>query len=417
MTGLRQLFDELAERPPAPAPLAADELYAAGRRSRQRRRAAWGATATVAVGAMAAGAMGVIGVVAPDRPAPGENVAGPPGRSAPSPTVGSPRGAVQWVGAADATYLYRAVAACSRASVSCPKTRWRLSASTDGGRTWAERGAVIDMVDVTVLDRRTLVGVDWRSSAREPVVSLDGGRTWSEAAPGATVSGVTVAASVCRPAGHGSACQLYGLDSDGRFGRLGRQPALTLTDAGLVAGDGDRLWVGGHDPRSNQPGAAFSADGGHTWSVHAFPGFPDCADPGCHRTEVSAGHGGTAYAMVTDREARREIVYRATADGDWRHIGEQTLPAGVTSGGWSFVTRDGAHVVARYEDVAGQGTDRRRFWAARPGGRQYRPVPMTGLPDKVGAVRRAPDGWLYTHRGDGTVYGSTDGRHWAPTTD
>jgi hypothetical protein len=415
VTGLRELFEELAERPPAPAPLAADELYAAGRRSRRRRRVAWGTTAGVAAGVV--GVIGVIGVGAPDGAAPGEQAAASPGRSAPSPAVGLPRGGVQWVGAADATYLYRAVAACSRAGVSCPKTRWRLSASTDGGRTWAERGPVLDVAGLTVLDRRTLVGADWRSPARDPVVTVDGGRTWSPVPAGSTVSSVTVAATICRPADEASACQIYGLDAQGRFGRLADQPALVLTDGGLVAGGGDRFWVGGHDPRSDQPAAAFTADGGHTWSVYAFAGFPDCADAGCHRVYVATGDGRTAYAMITDREARREVVYRSTVDGDWRHVDARTLPPGVQSSGQSFVTRDGAHVVSRYEAVAGRDADRRRFWAVPDAGGDDRPVPMAGLPEAVGAVRRAPDGWLYAHGQDGTVYGSPDGRHWAPTTD
>jgi hypothetical protein len=415
VTGLRELFEELAERPPAPAPLAADELYAAGRRSRRRRRAAWGATAALAAGAV--GVAGVIGVGAPERAAPGEHAATSPGRSATSPGMAFPPGAVQWVGAADDTYLYRAVAACSRASVSCPKTRWRLSATTDGGRTWAERGAVLDLADLTVLDRATLVGADVRPSTGGPVLSTDGGRTWTAVPSGATVSEVSVAATICRPAGEASACQIYGLDAEGRFGRLARQPSIVLTDGGLVAGGGDRLWIGGHDQRSDQPAAAFSADGGHTWSVYAFAGFPDCADIGCHRVNVTTGDGRTAYAMFTDRDGRREVVYRGTADGNWRDVSERTLPADVVSGGPPFVTRDGAHVVSWYEDVPDRAEDRRRFWAVSDSGGDARPVPLVGLPDAVGAVRRAPDGWLYAHLPDGTVYGSTDGRHWAPTTD
>jgi hypothetical protein len=423
VTGLRELFEELAERPPAPAPLAADELYAAGRRTRRRRRAAWGTTAALAAGAVAAGAVGVAGVIgvgAPERAAPGEHAATSPGPSTPAPVVAPPVGGdqwVDWVGAADATYLYRKAAACSRPSVLCPKTRRQLSASTDGGRTWAGRGPVIELTGLTVLDRRTLVGTDVGSSARGPVVSTDGGRTWSPVPAGAAVTSVTVAATICRPAGDGSACHIYGMDEQGRLGWLADQPAIVLTGGGLVTAAGDRLWVGGHDPRSDQPAAAFSADGGHTWSVYAFAGFPDCADAGCHRVRVTTGDGRTAYALITDGEGRREVVYRGTAGGDWRRVGDRTLPAGVMSGGNSFVTRDGAHIVSRYDydHVAYRETGLQRFWAV-PGG-DDRPVPMVGLPEAVRGIGRAPDGWLYAGLFDGTVYGSTDGRHWAPTTD
>jgi hypothetical protein len=414
MTGLRELFEELAESPPAPGPLAADELYAAGRRSRQRRRAVWAATATVAVGAIAAGVVGLVGGATPDRSAPGEDAAGP-SAPAPAPAVGLPRGGVQWVGAADATHLYRAVAACPEPSASCPKTRWRLSASTDGGRTWTERGPAIEVVGLTVLDRLTLAGADWRSATSDAVLTVDGGRTWSRVDAGATVATATVVTTICGSADTGPTCQLYGLDPAGRFGRLVHQPALAITDAELVAGD--RLWVGGQDPRSRRPMAAVSADRGGTWSVHTFAGFPACADVECYRVEVSTGDGGTAYAMVTDLRSRREAVYRGTPDGRWRLVRDGTSPPEVVSSERSFVTRDGAHVVSRYEDVADRDTDRRRFWAAPPGTGEYRPLRLDGLPDAVRAVRRAPDGWLYTYLDDGTVYGSVDGRRWAPTTD
>jgi hypothetical protein len=415
MTGLREMFEELADRPPPPDTLTADEMYAAGRRDRRRRRTAWAATTTVAVAALAAGVVSV--------PAAGLWTPAPAG-SSDSSAPGDPRpdttGAgdiIQFAGSADPKHLYLGYFACQPAP-SCPKTQVQLVASDDGGRTWAERGSAIDVLGLAVLGPRTLMATDLRDRTRSDlIISSDGGRTWSRARLATTpVAAAGADPVVCLARQNWTDCVLHVMNSAGGFAPLAHQPPVTMADRGAVERRGGNLWVTGTDPAAGRPAVAVSTDGGRTWSAHVFAEPAGCADQRCGPADLATGDGRTAYAVVADPGSRRVVAYRGTAGGGWRRTGDVTTVAdqGIP-GTWSFVAADGTHVVSRMVTNRDGGVDELGFWAATRSG--YRPVSLDGLPGTVYPVRRAPDGWFYTHGyGDNLMYGSVDGLRWEPVT-
>ena len=236
MTGLREMFDEVAGSPGPPSWLSADQVYAAGRRRRTRIGVLKGVAAAVAV-LVAVGVGGVIAASSGDeRPTPADS-------TTPDPAVSGP---VQRVVAADAGHLYVTYFACTPPSNSCPKTKQRLFGSDDGGRTWQERGPALDAVDLTVLGPETLVAIGPKSAVR---VSTTGGRTWSEARRSATpVAAVPDGGGVlCWSArAQDVHCALYAIDpASGRFAPLAAQPEFE-PQFGFVDVVAGHLWIAGH---------------------------------------------------------------------------------------------------------------------------------------------------------------------------
>lgn len=391
MTGLREMFEDLAESPPPPSQITGEEMYAAGRRRRQRRTRIVRTVATLAVTAVAAATASVVTLRSPE----------------PEPASGGeplPAGNINWTGAADSRHLYAAVQACP--DQSCPKTIVQLYASDDGGRSWAPRGEAMALIDTTVVGPSTLVANI--AGASTPNVSTDGGHTWTPARmhnPAETVPpGGTL---ICWTQPDTEWCRPYVVDPAGKwFAPLAKPPALGREAQWAPAGD--RLWAAGTTP-NGKPAVAVSTDAGRTWATETL----DCPDADCTWATVApTADGDTAYAVVTAPNTR--IVYRGGVDGAWARVSTQKVSDEELRGGpRSFVTADGTHVVYEYEPVG--DIEGLTFWAKSGSGTAYERVAMEGLPATVYPIRRAADGWFFTWS-NGSVralYGSTDGRHWS----
>ena len=405
MTGLRELFDEVAGMPGPSSRLSADQVYAAGRRRRTRNGVLKGAAAVVAL----LTAVGVGGAIAAsgggEGPAPADSVA-------PQPTVSGP---VRRVASADADHLYVSYPACPNPGRSCPKTRERLFGSDDGGRTWQERDSAFEAGDLRVLGPETLVAIGAQSAIK---VSTTGGRTWADARrEDRPAGGVSRGAGVvCWSADAGATpCTLHAIDpASGRFAPLASQPPLR-PDFGFVDLVAGHLWASGYSPTvPGRQGVAVSPDAGRNWQTRFLPDPPACAPDPCPLPSLAtSADGTTAYAVVRYQGKREWRVYRITAGGLPERIGgAASVPYSEHGRDGSFVAADGTHVLAQI--VSGEPTDEVRWWAATTS--TYQPVDLNGLPATVDPVERAADGLFYTHSygPDEGVYRSTDGRHWSP---
>lgn len=401
MTGLREMFDEVAGAPGPPSRLSADQVYAAGRRRRTRNGILKGVAAAVAVLV----AVGVGGAIATSgggkRPAPADTVV-------PEPAVSGP---IERVAVGDADHLYVTQFACSTVDKACPKIRQQLLGSDDGGRTWQRRGSAFEPVALEVVGPETLVTIGADSTVR---VSTTGGRTWSAASredtPVAAVPSGGGVACWSADAAH-KPCTLYAIDpASGRFAPLAAQPAFEpeFGFVDLVAG---HLWIAGHQ------GVAISPDAGRTWQTDVLPNPPVCAPDPCPLPSVATSADGTTAYVVVRYDAKRERrVYRITDGGRPERIGGTSVPYNDRGVDASFVTADGTHVLE--QDVHGEPVDKVRWWAATTSTSTYRRIDLEGLSATVYPVRRAPDGSFYTHGygADEGIYRSTDGRHWSPVT-
>jgi hypothetical protein len=399
MTGLREMFDEVAEAPAPPSRLVADEVYTTGRRRRTRNGILKGLAAAVALLA----AVGVGGAIA--TPEGGESPA-PGGSAVPEPDVSGP---AQWVAAADSAHLYITYLNCPDGT--CPKTTVRLLGSDDGGRTWQQRGAPIDVVNPIVVDERTLVAPVSQSLIK---VSVDGGRTWSAATRAsqdmaAVPEGGTLFCQALSDAT--DTCRLIAVDPKSRtFASLATQPRSALS-VGPVESAAGHLWVAGTTTaKSCLPAASVSTDGGRNWATHILPDPAGGGSQRCASVRITTtADGQVAYAVVRDAGGKSRSVYRVRVDGSPELVDTTNTYDNRDA---SFVTADGTHVLAR--TVRGERVDELRWLAAGPAG--YEPIILDGLPGTVYPVRRTPDGWFYTHSygSDRSVYGSIDGRHWSP---
>ena len=370
MTGLREMFDELAAAPAPVGGLSADELYTAGRRrrgpaaGRGRRRGGGGPRGRLrrhdrCGGRAAARRPGTRW--APRRP------------GSPAPASAAPAAIIQQAAAADSQHLYLAFFGCEPLAPSCPKTRLRVVGSDDGGRTWSERGAVVEITDLMALDARTLVATNLGDAAHNLVISRDGGVTWSpvraERTPATTMS--AGAAVLCRAVPDAAGCTLQVVEPSGRSAPLtgaaradaGRRPRVPRRRHPV--GGRHRRRVGpARGRRQHRPGSDL---------VHARVRRrrPAARAGGCAPPQVTSGDSRTAYAVVADPASGRDVVYRGTTTGGWQRL---TTVTGVA---WSFVASDGAHVLAQTVSDRNGDIDRVRFLAAA-GGSAYRPVDLDG---------------------------------------
>ncbi|GLH95698.1 hypothetical protein [Phytohabitans aurantiacus] len=392
MTGLREMFEDLAVSPPPPSQVTGEEMYAAGRRRRKRRTRIVRAVAALAVTAVAAATASVVTMVSP-----------PPEPASSGDPL--PAGNINWIGAADSRHLYAAVQACP--DQSCVKTLVQLYASDNGGQGWTPRGDAMVLVDAVVAGPSTLVATVAGKST--PSVSTNGGHTWTSAQRRSQAAAVPPGGTLfCWASTDAELCSPYVVDpAAGWFAPLARPPALRPGAQWMRAGD--RLWGAGAD-LNGISAVAVSTDAGHTWSTRTL----QCPRAICYgATVATTADGNTAYAVVTSPNAR--FVYRGGVTGAWTLTGIEKITAheAALGGDRSFVTADGTHVVYGTKPVG--DLDGRTFSANSGTDTPYQPVVMDGLPALVRAIGRAPDGWFFTstYGPERAVYGSTDGRHWS----
>jgi hypothetical protein len=412
---LRELLGELADGPAPASTAGAERAFAAGRRRHhRRRRIVAGAASALAVAALLGAGTVAAGWLRPDDRPPATG--GPTGDADPRPGVASPGDRIQWAFATDATHLYLVYIDCS--GTPCRKESFDLVGSDDGGRTWATRARGLPLTDWSLPGAGPLVGTDKTTGA--DVVGLDGGRTWVELAAGTgPVTALPAgAAAACRALGNAPACTLVALDPAARRRMpLATQPPLLLEAGTEVLDVAGALWVTGRDPATGRPAAAVSADRGSTWSAHTFAAPAGCTPSRCDPPGLATADGLTVYATVQDTATRQRAVFRRAAAGGWQPVDATAVPAGGPERQWSYVARDGRHVICETAD-RGREVSECRFWAAPAAGGGYRQVTLDGLPGTVGPVRRAADGWYYTvsHGKESVLYGSADGLRWSAIT-
>lgn len=351
----------------------------------------------------------------------------------------------------DAEHLYAIEADCD----DCPR---ELIASSDGGRSWDERGVELP---ATAAPRLTVLGpevllfswVDSRTDLNsfppdpspsatgtppgtwggipEWAVSVDGGRSLRDI----EVTDTPVAAATrgtrlvrCFDLGLSEPCPLYAVDPvSGRFAPLANQPSFMVWDD-IEAPASAGLWVMGYDKVTRRPAVAVSEDQGRTWQTR-----PIGDTNGANNWDVATTDGNVVYAMfsramnvgitlrkqgqtpvVPEEPAVRPMVFRSTDGGvHWDRVDDVDIDGRVSRVlPGSMVAVDGTHI------LAAEGPSGWR-WVGSVDGRSYRPMTLRGLP-ALGAKPQSilpPRAiaerffiYLYQER----LYTSTDGRNWRP---
>jgi hypothetical protein len=414
MTDLHELLRQAAEGPAPASPLAAGELFAAGRRRRRRRRRIMAGAAAAALAAVTALSATSVLTAQPRREEPPADREASVVRQEPRPGVSGPGAIIQWVGAADAEHLYLAYLHCKGSP--CRKDSFDLVGSDDGGHTWSDRASGVVADDWQVVGPGTLLAMR-ESTMKPPLASMDGGQTWSGLA---VKSAATVVpdggALACHSTDGHKPCQLFAVDPRAAWlAPLSTQPALRLDHSSSIVDVGGRLWLTGTDRASDRPAVALSLDRGRTWSSHVFAEMAACPAQSCAAPALATADGKTVYVTVPDPAGRERIVYRSDDGRAWSRLDTGDIPYG-RGMGWSFVASDGTHVICAL-GPRGQDVDECDFWSAKTGAGYHR-TGLDGLPGTVREVGRTPDGWYYTvsYGQRSTLYGSRDGLHWSPLT-
>jgi hypothetical protein len=444
VTGLRELFEEVADSLP-PSRLGAAEVFAAGRRQRRRRAATGGGAAALVLATLAA--VGVTSLTSHEtaRPVPVSEGAVPAGTLHPGESISQ-------FAAADTKHLYVTFSVCGQSpcdtrtgssiTENAAKVDFQLAGSDDGGRTWSDRGTPIEATRLRALGPHTLIAaapggiIDPTSSAQSSdgagaaksswlvwMISKDGGRTWSRTASDSIPRDTVPAGGsvICWAKFLAESCTLHSVDlASGRLARLANQPGLTMdSDSVQIEQVGGRLWATGTDPQSGRPAVAVSADAGRTWQTHVFTESAVCTPKQCGALDLATADGRTVFVTITESDGRQRYLYRGTDAGSWP---ERVVPALArpVSGERldSFMTNDGSLVLRQTVPVPGPGDDETVYlWALRTTGSGFGKAELEGLPSTVSPIRRASDGWLYTfdYLG-GALYGSSDGWHWSALT-
>jgi photosystem II stability/assembly factor-like uncharacterized protein len=201
-------------------------------------------------------------------------------------------------------------------------TAW-VSATTDGGRTWQTSQSPVAGVPslVAAADTVTLLG----DGAGRPRATGSDGEHWS-----------AVDSVVGEPSALSGDSRLVPLDSPTCGSRTGavrgaalapvlQPPPITVCWWSPVrAGDGS-WWVGGRDAEA-RPALAVSRDGGASWQVRTFPGFPATA------YARAAMLGGHVYAVVLQPAADASLPDRFLAIASSLDGGETFAPVRPTAG-------------------------------------------------------------------------------------
>jgi hypothetical protein len=427
MTELHELFEEVAQAPAPPSTLRPDQVYAQG-----RRRRAMILTARVAAGVVAAGVAAGVAVVA----AGGGEIPQPP-----PPAAEPPRplrtGSVVTVVAGDAAHLYAVVLDCPDDD-NRPADPWDhgcrsdLLGSDDAGQTWQLRhrdiGCAPYLCDLQATGPRTLFRPRTYTGESSPppnqppqyagLSSVDGGRTWKrlrlESQPVRTVpreGWIDVVSSPVQVA-----------DAElGRVAPLSNPPRFDSGTRWLRTATGG-IWIGGTDPATKRPAVAVSDDAGQTWSNHVFTDVPSNTRSyyavGLASFDGRVGYAVTLTAHGLDGDGK--VYVHRTADGGatWQRVDTGGTAPWSYGGGSSFVTPDGAHVIAQLPHQTEKDPRGLKFYVSDDGGGRYDPVSLAGLPEEeVGdhgigePVQSIPGGGFLAYDGE-AMYRSTDGMVW-----
>lgn len=425
MTDVTELLEDLAEDPGPPSRLRPAEIYTRGRRRRRRLVAttltAAGAAVVTLVGALAFTALdGGPGLARPDLPA--------------EQSARLRTGSVFGAAASDANHLYAIVLNCPNSS---PANRLEcnqdLVGSDDGGRTWQVRSRglgsfnrinLIPLGNSVLLARPFLqfkAGVFQKPG--QTYISLDGGKTWRAVEQtGASTSSVPATGWIAFVDG-GSAPATGGFlvgvpkSTLSEYLKLANPPAIRSTAGIVLRTATGGLWIAGEDPATHQPAVAVSDDAGRTWSTQVFKDVPPVEDS-YYTAQVATLDGRVGYAVSMTGKGLdgggRAFVHRTTDGGKtWQRVDVDGTAPWSYNGGSSFVTPNGAHVIA---DL---GRDRTiTFRISRDGGAHYTPVTLTGLPagiDNIAdgqPVHTLPGGGYLAFAPGDAIYRSTDGLHW-----
>jgi len=366
-------------------------------RQRGRVRLAAAVAVAVAVTAVAGTAALAINRAGPRPPDVGATSTAPP---EPADVVH----VVEYSG--DGVHLYVTKGWCEPGD--CPAG---LYASDDGGRHWDRRTLPSDDTNPmgpTVVGPRTLVASVLKPDpSGTPVpflpeisfrlhVSTDGGRTWRPTGTSTTpIQAVPAGQRLleCITIELADPCTVETLDAAGRVAPLAEQPPIDVLWVQHFLPADAGLWVSGVDRATLKPALAVSRDRGRSWKVSVFsaaaPVQVENGNVGVgNLPELFTADGRTAYVMQT-RVMGTDVpmIYHTVNGGEtWRliHDGERVES-------FSFVTRDGAHVLM---EQTGDGVVARR---ASHNGAAYQPARLFGLPGSGGLT--APPTPLGSGRG------------------
>jgi hypothetical protein len=278
--------------------------------------------------------------------------------------------------------------------------RYELYASDDGGQHWQRRTLPSDDspgFGPAQIGPRTLLmsARDLTATATAtpgPLVlgerllyaSPDGGSTWQRV--GDTASPIEAVPAgqrllACTSMELSEPCAARTLGADLRMAPLANQPPIDVLYIQDQRPADLGLWVSGVDRSTRKPALAVSRDQGRSWTVSVFREADEVKPQGGlvgvgNLPDLMTADGRTAYVMQVEHMGSDMPLIYHTADGGgtWRliHRGEQIQS-------FSFVTRDGSHVLMEQGDDGAIVAKR----ASRDGG-PYRPATLFGLPGSGG---------------------------------
>ncbi|GAA4247414.1 hypothetical protein [Dactylosporangium darangshiense] len=186
-------------------------------------------------------------------------------------------------------------------------TAW-VSATTDGGRTWHTSLSPVPGMPSLVAgaDAVTLIG----TGPDHPRATSSDGEHWTSGGSAAPEPAPLIGGSRLVPLDSPACGSRTAAVTGAALSLVPQQPPITACWWSPVrAGDGS-WWVGGRDTQG-RPALAVTRDGGASWQVSSFPGFPSTA----YARAAMLGHAVYATVVQPEPDADRLLAVASSDDG------------------------------------------------------------------------------------------------------